>query len=151
MKKSFLRVVLVLALSLTAVQPMAVTQTTQVAQAKVKLYSRKDVNTRCGKLRYGQTLKKVKKILGVSLGKKKNAGKVGGKAITEYKVKFYLNKQMLRFSGSRRTADIPTMGCSELSMTFIGGKLSDWKRQNTFWYVDENGNKIDDPITYYEL
>lgn len=146
MKRMIIRIALVFALSIAVVEPIAMTQTTEVAVAKKKLYNRIKLNKMYSKLRIDQTTKKVKKIFGIkSLGKKTVIPTKRKKPIISYTIRFYLEKGVAKVG----TVLAPKMGYSDITVKFYNGKLEDWGKKSEEWIVDENGNKVDNPYEYY--
>lgn len=124
MKKIVIKIALILALSMAVVEPMALTQqSVVVSQAKEKRYTVKQINKMIKKIHKGfdkYTKKKIKKIIGRSLGKAIKVEKYKYGTYEEYAVKF-ISKDEKQNDGKIITR------YSEFHFFFWDGILSDFE------------------------
>jgi type III secretory pathway component EscR len=124
MKKIITRIALVLTLSIAIAEPVALTQQNEVvSQAKEKRYTVKQINNMIRKIEKGYekyTKKKIKKIIGRSLGKAIYSEKNKKGVYEEYAVKFILKDE------KQNDGKIITR-YSEFHFFFWKGKLSDFE------------------------
>lgn len=139
MKRMIIRIALVLALSLV-VTPIAISQQEQtVSRAKTYTCSAKSFNKKWTKLKYGQSLKKVKKIIGKSLGKSTVTGKNGKKTFKSYTLSFYITGvRTLGVQAEHRHRN-------DIYLTFLDGKLFSWGNKQIHFIEGEE----EPPITVF--